>query len=236
MAFRSASTATYTFASGSTGSTVDLGATNNYRYINAINVYNKGKADSSSLPSSLTIECNSTNAKTFVPAYIARSYMYVTLVNTEGYLYLDNASTFMYINNDVTVEVANYSFTNKLGFMSKYGAGHMTFTGLKVPTSPALYFRLTNSDTYEVKVQTGIIVNGAQIVKSYVNGSYYNSSQDVMPLNNGVVSCRYNKTSTKYLSIIVNESCTVNGEHKVANTKIHDQLYSVPFDYLIIPD
>ena len=45
MAFRSASTATYTFASGSTGSTVDLGANNNYRYINATNVYNKGKAD-----------------------------------------------------------------------------------------------------------------------------------------------------------------------------------------------
>ena len=48
MAFRGASTATYTFASGSTGSTVDLGANNNYRYINATNVYNKGKADGKS--------------------------------------------------------------------------------------------------------------------------------------------------------------------------------------------
>ena len=48
MAFRSASTATYTFASGSTGSTVDLGANNNYRYINATNVYNKGKSDGGS--------------------------------------------------------------------------------------------------------------------------------------------------------------------------------------------
>ncbi len=45
MAFRSASTDTYTFAVNSTGSTVDLGASNNYRYINATNVYNKGKAD-----------------------------------------------------------------------------------------------------------------------------------------------------------------------------------------------
>ncbi len=44
MAFRGASSATYTFASGN-GATVDLGATNNYRYINATNVYNKGKAD-----------------------------------------------------------------------------------------------------------------------------------------------------------------------------------------------
>ena len=50
MAFRSASTGTYTFASGSTGSTVDLGANNNYRYINATNVYNKGKSDGGGLP------------------------------------------------------------------------------------------------------------------------------------------------------------------------------------------
>lgn len=28
---------------------VDMGATNNYRYVNAVNVYNKGKADASSL-------------------------------------------------------------------------------------------------------------------------------------------------------------------------------------------
>lgn len=36
---------TYTFASGDTGDTKDLGATNSYRYVNATNVYNKGKAD-----------------------------------------------------------------------------------------------------------------------------------------------------------------------------------------------
>lgn len=36
---------TYTYASGSTGGTVDMGATNSYRYVNAANVYAKGKAD-----------------------------------------------------------------------------------------------------------------------------------------------------------------------------------------------
>lgn len=36
---------TYTFASGDTGGTKDLGATNTYRYVNAANVYAKGKAD-----------------------------------------------------------------------------------------------------------------------------------------------------------------------------------------------
>lgn len=36
---------TYTYAANSTGGTVDLGATNTYRYVNASNVYAKGKAD-----------------------------------------------------------------------------------------------------------------------------------------------------------------------------------------------
>ena len=45
MAFRGDSTDTYTYASGSTGGTVDLGARNNYRYVNAENVYSKGKGD-----------------------------------------------------------------------------------------------------------------------------------------------------------------------------------------------
>ena len=49
MAFRSDSTATYTYAANSTGGTVDLGARNNYRYVNASNVYNKGKADGAAL-------------------------------------------------------------------------------------------------------------------------------------------------------------------------------------------
>ena len=39
---------TYTYASGSTGGTIDMGATNTYRYVNAANVYAKGKADAKS--------------------------------------------------------------------------------------------------------------------------------------------------------------------------------------------
>ena len=45
VAFRGDSTATYTYATNSTGGTVDMGARNNYRYVNAQNVYTKGKAD-----------------------------------------------------------------------------------------------------------------------------------------------------------------------------------------------
>lgn len=36
---------TYTYPANSTGGTYDMGATNNLRYVNATNVYNKGKAD-----------------------------------------------------------------------------------------------------------------------------------------------------------------------------------------------
>lgn len=38
-------TGTYTFPANDTGGTKDLGEANNYRYVNAQNVYNKGKAD-----------------------------------------------------------------------------------------------------------------------------------------------------------------------------------------------
>ena len=38
-------TGTYTFAANDTGSTKDLGVNHSYRYVNATNVYNKGKAD-----------------------------------------------------------------------------------------------------------------------------------------------------------------------------------------------
>ncbi len=55
MAFRGDSTGTYTYATNSTGGTVDMGARNNYRYVNATNVYNKGKSDG-------------TTAATFIPA------------------------------------------------------------------------------------------------------------------------------------------------------------------------
>ena len=39
---------TYSFPANDTGGTKDLGATNSYRYVNAENVYNKGKADGGS--------------------------------------------------------------------------------------------------------------------------------------------------------------------------------------------
>lgn len=45
VAVPNSNSATYTYPSGSKGEKVDLGATNSYRYVNAANVYAKGKAD-----------------------------------------------------------------------------------------------------------------------------------------------------------------------------------------------
>ena len=54
MAFRGDSTDTYTYVVNSTGGTVDLGARNNYRYVNAENVYTKGKADGAQTPPTIS--------------------------------------------------------------------------------------------------------------------------------------------------------------------------------------
>lgn len=43
--FKTTHTETYTYPSGSTGGTYDMGTDHKYRYVNAENVYNKGKAD-----------------------------------------------------------------------------------------------------------------------------------------------------------------------------------------------
>ena len=46
--FKTTHTDTYTYPSGSTGGTYDMGVKHQYRYVNATNVYNKGKADGES--------------------------------------------------------------------------------------------------------------------------------------------------------------------------------------------
>ena len=88
MAFRSASTGTYTFASGSTGSTVDLGAYNTYRYVNAVNVYNKGKADGTSSIINGTL----------------------SFVNTTATVNIGRAPKLIYICGPYSGDPRNYSF------------------------------------------------------------------------------------------------------------------------------
>ena len=64
---------TYTYSSGSTGGQVDLGEANTYRYVNAVNVYSKGKLDA---VSSLSYASSSQSGKV------------MTITTTNGSYYL----------------------------------------------------------------------------------------------------------------------------------------------------
>ena len=96
MAFRGDSTATYTYATNSTGGTVDLGARNNYRYVNATNVYNKGKADGTSSIINGTLSFVNTTATVNIgrtPKLIYISGPYDSGVRHYSFIYDPNHST-----------------------------------------------------------------------------------------------------------------------------------------------
>lgn len=130
MAFRTDSTATYTYAANSTGGTVDLGAKNNYRYVNASNVYAKGKADGmlGTMPVTIQVARNTSgqNSSSGVayhsyPANFIKS-IYVNSVNTaySGNLSINNvtkaAGSTTYINGAaVTVSYSIYTNDSKSG-------------------------------------------------------------------------------------------------------------------------
>ena len=71
---------TYTYGSGSTGGTVDLGETNGYRYVNASNVYAKGLADGDVKHNvSCSFQCYLTSDK------VAGCYLEVYIDGTQVY-------------------------------------------------------------------------------------------------------------------------------------------------------
>lgn len=72
-------TGTYTYPANSTGGTYDMGTTNNLRYVNASNVYAKGKADGVSFSRIATH--NNGNIYTFTAAY-ACAYWIVTTIRS----------------------------------------------------------------------------------------------------------------------------------------------------------
>lgn len=81
---------TYTFASGDTGGTKDLGETNTYRYVNAANVYAKGKVDGASSfryvsvngGGSVTVKCKVDDA---VVEYGSNTYTQYASTNRQGF-------------------------------------------------------------------------------------------------------------------------------------------------------
>ncbi len=104
MAFRGDSTATYTFTSGN-GSTVDLGARNNYRYVNATNVYNKGKSDGGGL--------SQIYSQLIGPSLTVNSTKTVTIDNSTDYLLLwySTESTVRYITVTSGADIIGDRFT-----------------------------------------------------------------------------------------------------------------------------
>lgn len=85
---------TYTFASGDTGGTKDLGVTNTYRYVNAANVYAKGKADAAKIIYTLAhIRFESTG----------NNYRQYVITNVNGKVEVtNNAANVSYNDNNLT--------------------------------------------------------------------------------------------------------------------------------------
>ena len=95
MAFRGDSTATYTYASGSTGGTVDMGARNNYRYVNAQNVYSKGKTDGVTVHTG-TYNATTRSNSTGIDLTASHSYRYIRTDNVPN----SNSGTYTFATND----------------------------------------------------------------------------------------------------------------------------------------
>lgn len=82
----SSNTKTYTIPSNSTGTTIDLGEKNLYRYVNATNVYNKGVSDADA-----RVNTSSTNYKTGYNNGVSSVNLYYN--STLAWDHLNNSAT-----------------------------------------------------------------------------------------------------------------------------------------------
>ena len=104
---------TYTYPSGSTGGTVDMGETNDKRYVNAQNVYSKGLADGRSLSSkSATITVNATGTEGAISSGtatfgFANKVVGVTAISltTAGYYNIARFKSFSISGKTVTINM-----------------------------------------------------------------------------------------------------------------------------------
>lgn len=114
---------TYTYAANSTGGNVDLGANNTYRYVNATNVYNKGKTDGAAaakmtrtvVKSGLKLTGNTTVSCTGVSGYnsLSTSNFAVNITKVES---------------KFTDYHDSYSFTGSQGLSYSYNASNGVLT------------------------------------------------------------------------------------------------------------
>lgn len=102
--------ATYTYPANSTGGTTDLGEANTYRYVNAANVYNKGKADSD-----LTSGAYYTNS---AQGTIAKNTNYTISGSGVSLFVADNINPTQIVLSDSS-GLRHYAMCSIIGFTSK---------------------------------------------------------------------------------------------------------------------
>lgn len=102
---------TYTYPANSTGATYDMGATNNLRYVNASNVYAKGKADGTGYSTTITWNSVTTNATKTVSLTGYSNYKNITASNIK----VGITSTTSYMNWQTigqSISVQSYTASN----------------------------------------------------------------------------------------------------------------------------
>ena len=130
---------TYTYASGSTGGTVDLGATNTYRYVNAANVYAKGKTDGAGTVSNTWTDMNSYyNSSTGVLTFTA-------VVNAIYFIAIGGRSTVA----SITINSGGTQIASLVGVTSYLSC--LTFkataTTVKITISdPSAYYKIYSTN------------------------------------------------------------------------------------------
>ena len=121
---RTIHTKTYTFPANDTGGSKDLTADHEYRYVNATNVYNKGKADvHNSFATggiSYSVEEDRTGSTSYrVPSSAVRAYASCAFYNSFGYNN-NTGKAYMYLNGS--------SILGGAGFWNGYVSGNSLFT------------------------------------------------------------------------------------------------------------
>ena len=132
VAFRGDSTATYTYAANSTGGTVDMGARNNYRYVNAANVYAKGKSDGTTTHTG-NFAANSRGSA--LDMGVNHSYRYVNTNNVPN----TNSETYTYPTNSTggTVDMGTTNIYRYVNASNVYNKGKAD--GVTVHTTTYTY-------------------------------------------------------------------------------------------------
>lgn len=119
-------TGTYTYPANSTGGTYDMGTTNNLRYVNATNVYNKGKADGKN-EQSLTISGGRENGLDFYVSNFLFKYAKATVSYSWWVYYSDGTYASFASTNKVNINPNNKTIS-RISLPSVSDRCYWTFT------------------------------------------------------------------------------------------------------------